>query len=158
MGARFAPFSFGGLLLQSYRPHLTQANRTHRTGIPSTTNLVDSMNTLFVNNEKMKLRCVQMMVRLVAEKRLGEENRKAGKNSWGVHSRHKESPRKHSVFKGLWWSQQDSNLWSRCASLASVSFAMVASRRCRLRRSLAQYASASLHPALRALGSGAPSM
>ena len=101
MGARFAPFSFGGLLLQSYRPHLTQANRTHRTGIPSTSNLVDSMNTLFVNNEKMKLRCVQMMVRLVAEKRLGEENRKAGKNSWGVHSRHKESPRKHSVFKGL---------------------------------------------------------
>ena len=102
MGARFAPFSFGGLLLQSYRPHLTQANRTHRTGIPSTSNLVDSMNTLFVNNEKMKLRCVQMMVRLVAEKRLGEENRKAGKNSWGVHSRHKESPRKRSVFKGLW--------------------------------------------------------
>ena len=102
MGARFAPFSFGGLLLQSYRPHLTQASCTHRTGIPSTSNLVDSMNTLFVNNEKMKLRCVQMMVRLVAEKRLGEENRKAGKNSWGVHSRHKESPRKHSVFKGLW--------------------------------------------------------
>ena len=102
MGARFAPFSFGGLLLQSYRPHLTQANRTHRTGIPSTSNLVDSMNTLFVNNEKMKLRYVQMMVRLIAEKRLGEENRKAGKNSWGVHSRHKESPRKHSVFKGLW--------------------------------------------------------
>ena len=114
MGARFAPFSFGGLLLQSYRPHLTQANRTHRTGIPSTSNLVDSMNTLFVNNEKMKLRCVQMMVRLVAEKRLGEENRKAGKNSWGVHSRHKESPRKHSVFKGLWWSQQDSKRLMVC--------------------------------------------
>ena len=74
MGARFAPFSFGGLLLQSYRPHLTQASCTHRTGIPSTSTLVDSMNTLFVNNEKMKLRCVQMMVRLVAEKRLGEEN------------------------------------------------------------------------------------
>ena len=43
-------------------------------------------------------------------------------------------------------------------SLRSVNFAMVASRRCRLRRSLAQYASASLHPALRALGSSAPSM
>ena len=49
------------------------------------------MNTLFVNNEKKKLRCVQMMVRLVAEKRLGEENRKAGKNSWGVHARHKKA-------------------------------------------------------------------
>ena len=82
MGARFAPFSFGGLLLQSYRPHLTQANRTHRTGIPSTSNLVDSMNTLFVNNEKKKLRCVQMMVRLVAEKRLGEETHKVKKNPW----------------------------------------------------------------------------
>ena len=33
----------------------------------------------------------------------------------------------------------------------SVSFAMVASPRCRLRRSLAQYASALLHPAQRAL-------
>ena len=41
------------------------------------------MNTLFVNNEKMKLRCVQMMVRLVVEKRLGEENRKAGKKLLG---------------------------------------------------------------------------
>ena len=29
----------------------------------------------------------------------------------------------------LWWSQQDSNLWSRCAPLASVNFAMVASPR-----------------------------
>ena len=43
-------------------------------------------------------------------------------------------------------------------SLRSVSFAMVASRRCRLRRSLAQYASASLLRPLGALGSGAPSM
>ena len=40
----------------------------------------------------------------------------------------------------------------------SVNFAMVASTRCRLRRSLAQYASASLHRPLGALGSGAPSM
>ena len=40
------------------------------------------MNTLFVNNKKMKLRCVQMMVRLVAEKRLGEETHKVKKNPW----------------------------------------------------------------------------
>ena len=49
-----------------------------------------------------------------------------------------------------WWSQQDSNLWSR---FAFVNFAMVASLRCRLRRSLAQYTSASLFRPLGALGS-----
>ena len=43
-------------------------------------------------------------------------------------------------------------------SLRSVNFAMVASPRWRLRRSLAQYASASLHRLPGALGSGAPSM
>ena len=43
-------------------------------------------------------------------------------------------------------------------SLRSVNFAMVASPRYRLRRSLAQYTSASLFRPLGALGSGAPSM
>ena len=56
-----------------------QTNCAHRTDIPLTSNLVGSMNTLFVNNEKVKLRCVQMMVRLFAENRPGEETHKAKK-------------------------------------------------------------------------------
>jgi len=78
----------------------------------------------------------------------------------------------NTVFTELYWqkvttliSYQNQRCWVVVAtglepvvSLRSASFAMVASRRCRLRGSLAQYASTSLHPAPRALGSGAPSI
>ena len=54
MGARFAPFSFGGLLLQSYRPHLTQANRTHRTGISGREPLLSPLFSLSTNNPDVR--------------------------------------------------------------------------------------------------------
>ncbi len=101
MGARFAPFSFGGLLLQSYRPHLTQASCTHLTGIPLTSNLVGCLNVHSVNTKKMKLCCVQMIVRIFIENYLGRKSEKEGEESQSVHLTQKESPRKLSVFKGL---------------------------------------------------------
>ena len=56
------------------------------------------MNTLFVDNEKMKLCCVQMMVRFFIEN-CPEEKTPTGKKAHWVFTQHKESPRKRSVFK-----------------------------------------------------------
>jgi hypothetical protein len=59
------------------------------------------MNTLFGDNEKMKLCCVQMMVRFFIEN-CPVEKTPTGKKAHWVFTQHKESPRKRSVFKGLW--------------------------------------------------------
>ena len=71
MGARFAPFSFGGLLLQSYRPHLTQANRTHRTGIPSTSTADFSAQPPFKIAKLIKKRNSHIMIAAETEQRSG---------------------------------------------------------------------------------------
>ena len=63
--------------------------------------MVGCLNAHSVNTQKMKLCCVQMIVRVFRKNNPGKETKKEGGGSRGVHLKQKESPRKLSVFKGL---------------------------------------------------------
>ena len=68
---------------------------------PHVVQSVEPFMIVFKPPESLMLCCVQMMVRFFIEN-CPEEKTPTGKKAHWVFTQHKESPRKRSVFKGLW--------------------------------------------------------